>query len=368
MDRRFTTRMRRFALLIAALAVVSLGAVAAVRFARPSAVEGPGFRLEVVSRVRTGHQRAERLVFLEGGERLAVACPRYNRVVIYRITGDFQLVRERDLKLDGRPVALAATPSSLIVLQRPAGDARHVEEAWWDVFTPGGEPVGSRFRLGFDPDDLAVSPDGRTALVLRSGRAEGEWNRPLPSLLAVAIEGTTPRPLGAVDFTDANDDPERLAWDASSGQAVVALGGSQSVARIDFSDTDHPRLIERLRLPAEIEVPAGVAIASMNSVRVADSAGGGLWEIGMDGAATGVAEGIREFAELAPSRLIGASAQSGALEVWESGTCRARLALAGLGEFQPMGLAVADRPGGRLIAVSDRSGAVCLVRMVEAGR
>jgi glycerol-3-phosphate acyltransferase PlsY len=332
--RRLGRIARRSALLLAA---VGAGFLALQRLQRPSVLVGPGFRVEVVDRARTGHQRAERLVFLDGGRRLAVTCPRYNRVAQYRVLDGRRLQRQPDLKLGGRPVALGVVGDRLIVLQRPAGDARHVEEAWWDVYDPQGRPVGSKFRVGFDPDDLAVLPDGRTALVLLSGSAEGESNRPAPSLLVLEISDLAhPRPIAELAFDRPGDDPERLAYGPANGMVTASLHDSNEVIRIDLSRPQAPRILERRPLaPGEEHLLSGGQAGSV--------------EFGIGGGA---------------SRRIELDARAITLDVLDGRRRVARLPLSGFNEFRPMELAAQSLGAdGLLAAVSDRSGGVCLVRV-----
>jgi hypothetical protein len=367
---------RRFARLAVVALVVAAGSLVALRPRFwPRVAEGPGFRLELVSHARTGHQRAERLVFLDGGRRLAVSCPRYGHVVIYRIVDEKRLERRSDVKLDGRPVALAAWGDRLIVLQRPSGDARHVEPAWWDVLDAEGRLVGSRFRLGFDPDDLAVTPDGQTALVLLSGRAEGEPNRPAPCLAVVKIADLNhPRIVGSVPFEGPADDPERLSVDFARDMAAVTLRGSNEVAWIDVSNREQPRIARRQALPESHRLPGGLELLPSGAVRVSDAEGNGLWEIGPDRSLS-LGEGLPEFATH-PSpdgspRLLGLNGRTGSLEVRMGDGRTTSLPLVHFGEFRPTGLAVQDLDqGGRmLVAFSDRSGAIGLVRLdPTAGR
>ena len=82
-----------------------------------------------------------------------------------------------------------------------------------------GGPVGSKVRVGMYPDDLAVTPDGRHALVLTSGRAEGGAHRPAPALDVVALGSKSgsepPRVVGHVTFEGPGDDPARLTLSAT---------------------------------------------------------------------------------------------------------------------------------------------------------
>ena len=234
--------------ILAVIAAVGLGGGLAVYAMKPPTLDCGVFTLVPVDRVETGHQRAGRLTFADGGKRLAVCCPRYNRVVLYRVTDRETLEVVRDIPLEGRPVAVRERAGMLYVLQRPTADARHVEAGWWETFDFRGSQVGERFRVGFDPDDLAFAADGRRAFVLLSGRAEGESNRPAPALVVLDL-GTgvdPPRPVARVEFDRPDDDPERLMLSAGGDRAFVGLAGSEQLAEIDLSDPARPGLIRRI--------------------------------------------------------------------------------------------------------------------------
>src|SRR5690606_31507375 len=131
-------------------------------------------------RAQTGYQRAGRLAFLDRGRLVAVTCPRYDFLVLYRVTTEKTLEHFRDVKLGGKPVSLWPTKDRLYVLQRPSGDARHLVPAFWQVYDFDGQAIGPRFEVGYDPDDLVLTAEDQVALVLLSGHAEGESNRPDP--------------------------------------------------------------------------------------------------------------------------------------------------------------------------------------------
>ncbi len=244
------------------LAVVALGVARglALQAARRPELTVGRHTLAEVARVGTAYQRAERLTFADRGRRLAVTCPRYNRVVLYRVTESEQLNMIRDVEFEGRPVALWATTDRFFVLERPAGDVRHIEAGWWETLDFQGRRVGSRFRVGMYPDDLAVMPDGRHALVLTSGKAEGDAHWPAPALDIVALgsgsgpPAAPPQVVGRVAFDGPGDDPARLALSASGRCAAVTLLGSNQVAAIDLADPANPRIVGRSPLP-ESEVP-----------------------------------------------------------------------------------------------------------------
>jgi glycerol-3-phosphate acyltransferase PlsY len=201
-----------------------------------------------VARVGTGHQRAERVAFADSGNVLAVTCPRYERLVLYRVTERNDLELIRDLALDGKPVAVCSSDKWIYALLRPSGDRRHVEPGWWETFDFQGERVGERVTVGFYPDDLALPSDGQHALVLTSGRAEGGTERGEPALTVYEL-GTKPQQVGRVTFDGSVDNPVRLTLSESGRCAVVALAGSKLAASIDLGDPANPQLIGRSPMP-----------------------------------------------------------------------------------------------------------------------
>ena len=169
------------------------------------------------------------------------------------MTGALTLELVRDIPLDARAVAICPARDRLYILQRPTGDAHHVEAGYWETFDFRGQPIGSRVRVGFDPDDMAISADGRRALVLLSGNAEGEANRPSPCLSAFDLTSETPRVTSQLVFDVKGDDPDRLTLSSTGERAVVTLRGSDQIAAIDLSDPDRPESLGRLRWTSDAE-------------------------------------------------------------------------------------------------------------------
>lgn len=322
---------------------------------RPQVLRVGRYTLREVSRAATGHQRAERLAFADGGNLLVVTCPRYHRVVIYRVGARDELVPLRDLELDGMPVAIWPTRDRLLILSRPPGDNRHIEPGWFEEFDFEGNPIGERVRVGFYPDDLAVSPDGRHAYILTSGSAEGGANRPSPALEVFALnEGSTrAEPLGRLTFEGDGDDPERIALSSSGKAAAVTLLGTNVVASIALDDPNGPRLLGRSILP-NLELPYPSRFAGDRIVMPVAS--------GSEGA-------IVPFSGIGECVAATLPKNSG-LEIYypsrrkSLGTLRIRGGSIGLSKIRPMGVAYAPERG--LIAVSNRSGSVHLVA-IRAG-
>jgi glycerol-3-phosphate acyltransferase PlsY len=206
---------------------------------------GP-WSLKETDRLTTGQQRVDRVAFAPGGDRLAGICPRYNHLLIYRVDAADALDLVAETRLEGRPVGVVALGARFVVLQRPPGDAKHLEPGWWEVFDRDGRRVGSRHAAGFYPDDIAASADGHRLFVLCSGRSEGDQKKPLGSLDILEVDSGTAsaRPLGRVAF-DASDDPERLAISASARYAAVLLAKSRRTVAVDVSDPSEPRVIGR---------------------------------------------------------------------------------------------------------------------------
>jgi glycerol-3-phosphate acyltransferase PlsY len=221
------------------------------------AIAGP-WSLRETHREVTGQQRASRLAFADHGRTLAVMCPRYNKVLLYRVTPADRLELAAEIALEGRPVAIAAAEGRLIALQRPPGDDKHLGPGWLQAFTLDGRPAGGRVPAGYYPDDCATTPDGRL-LVVNSGRAEGDAQKPLPGIDVFALgagEGdaeAAPTPVRRLSF-DPSDDPERMTLSAAGTRALVILRRVRQALALDLSQSDAPRLAGRIDL-ASLEAP-----------------------------------------------------------------------------------------------------------------
>ena len=137
---------------LAGVAALLLGGAAVwKRVARREGLTVGRYTVAEVARAATGHQRAERVAFADGGKLLAVTCPRYNRLVLYRVTDHDGLEALNDLALEGKPVALCLADDRLLVLERPPGDNRHVEPGWWQAYDLRGERLGEKVLVGYLP-------------------------------------------------------------------------------------------------------------------------------------------------------------------------------------------------------------------------
>jgi len=351
-------------LIVAATAGTGLALNAA---RRPELLAG-GKRITEVARLATGHQRADRLAFLNGGKRLAVTCPRYMRVVLARVTESPALELVNDIELEGRPVSVSAAHDRFYVLQRPHGDARHLEEAWWETFNFAGQRIGSRTRVGWDPDDMAISPDEHFAYVLTSGLAEGETNRPAPALICFDLTANPPKAVGRVSFETAKDNPERLIL-LPHARAAVTLSGSNTVAWLDLSDPTAPKLLGRIKAPRPL-VPDSLALTRDGQILVGDpeaqaywrQSGDALIQVDVDGGVADLveAEGLI-FATLPKASglaVLSADAHTPLGHLPIRGT-------ANLATTRPLGIAYS--PERKLIAVSNRAGgSVHLMTIVES--
>jgi len=348
---------------LVALALTALGVVAGWglwrQAIRPNELILGPVRLAEVARAATGHQRAERVAFTDAGRLLAVTCPRYNRLVLYRVDDPGTLLPSGDLELGGKPVALAATRGRVYVLERPAGDSRHVEPGWVEAFDLRGGRVGPRTPVGFYPDDLALTADGRTLYVLTSGRAEGGADRPPPGLRSYAVDPATASltPLGSVAFHGPADDPVRLTLSDSGRCAVATLAGVDVAAALDLADPAAPRIIGRSPL-AGVDAPY---LSRSEDDRVVMPS-----ESDREGVPVSIA-GLGDC-------LVTTLPRGSGLELFgdpdRSRPALGRLTLhAGalnLGATRPTGLAYSPERG--LIAVANRSGGVHLLALTDGGR
>jgi glycerol-3-phosphate acyltransferase PlsY len=247
-------------ILVVALGILAVGiaifACWVVRAAStPIQVTAGPWALRESHRERTGQQRSTRVLFADRGRTLAVMCPRYNKVLVYRVNDSAALEPVAEIALEGRPVAMAPVENRLVVLQRPAGDDKHLEPGWMETFDLEGKKVGGRIEAGFYPDDLAVTPDGRLLLVLCSGRAEGDRGKPLPGIdvYRSSFEKDKPRRLGRLDL-EPTDDADRLVISASGTRACVTLPRAKQTVAIDLSRPEAPAIAGRSEL-ATAEAP-----------------------------------------------------------------------------------------------------------------
>lgn len=214
------------------------------------ATAGPWI-LRETHRESTGQQRSSRVVFADRGNKLAVMCPRYNKVLLYRVTPVASLEPLAEIAVEGRPVAIAAAVDRLVVLQRPPGDDKHLEPGWYETFDLEGKSVGDRVLAGYYPDDMTFTPDGRLLLVLSSGRAEGDGMKPLPTLdlYSAGMEGTPRSHVGRLEL-NADDDADRLFVSKGGTRALVTLPRAKQAAAIDLSRPEEPIMAGRTELPA----------------------------------------------------------------------------------------------------------------------
>ena len=363
----------------ALIVLVVAGAVAAMvggmvlwSASRPHAVVAGPYRIEEVARVATGHQRAERLTFLDGGHLLAATCPRYDRVMLYRVTPALGLDLVADIAVGGRPMALATGPDRLYVLARPTNDARHVEEGWWEAFDFRGRSLTPKRRVGLYPDDFALAgkPESPRLVVLTSGRGEGDKGRPPAALTVYDLDvgSANPGVMARVEFPGL-DDLGRLAISADGRTGAVSVVGPQpAVAWFDLADLAAPRAATRRPWP-ESSRPDALRFDGDGALLVTDDASDFLWRQAA-GDATPTAREVEGGAgDIVPIALPGRPAywaytlplDSGlALLAADAGPdqAHARLPLLGgrakLAATRPVGLAVAPDRG--LIAVANRSG------------
>jgi glycerol-3-phosphate acyltransferase PlsY len=355
------------------LAVLSLGVLGAIRLyqaaTQPIEVTAGPWRLREIDRASTGQQRVDRVVFAPGGMRLAVACPRYERVLIYEIDARKKLKPIKEIELEGRPVAVAALGNRFVVLERPSGDQRHLEPGWWETFDQEGARIGARTRAGYYPDDLAVSISGTHLFILSSGRSEGDAQKPLPALEVVALDPAdrSSRTVGRLSF-HADDDPERLMLSASGRYAAVLLAKRDESAAVDLSTPESPRLIGRSKLP-KTDVPYLSYSDDNDWIMMPVSGQSEALALDLPGTerATQRVGATATASTLHPGFLLCARQRESVLELVQ---CAQRFSLGryplrgplNLGRTRPTGLCYAAERD--LVAVATRSGTIHLVELV----
>lgn len=344
--------------LVVVVGLVVAGSARLKALVRPEVLAIGQSTITQVDQAATGHQRVERLAFADGGRALVVTCPRYDRLLFYRVGRDDRLELAHDLELAGRPVAVCPLRDRVYVLERPPGDERHVQPGWLEAFDLDGQPAGPRRAVGFYPDDLAITPDGRRALVLCSGRAEGSDDRGAPALEVHDLSAPADAgPIGSLAFDGPRDDPARLSLSTTGAAAAVTLHGSNSVAAVDLSDPDHPRMLTRSSLPA-LDHPYPSRTQDdwilMPVASGSEAVGFSLAGFGSCVASTLPHDSGLEFSQYSsrsdPTRL---------------GRLRLRSGRLGLSAVRPT--AVAHSPERGLFAVANRAGSVHLIAVRSGG-
>jgi glycerol-3-phosphate acyltransferase PlsY len=238
-------------LVVLAAAILGSSSWLVGRARAPIEINAGPWTLHETHRELTGQQRASRVIFADQGRKLAVMCPRYNKVLLYDVTVLATLEPSAEIALEGRPMSLATAGDLLMILERPPGDDKHLQVGWWETYNLDGERCGPRVPVGYYPDDLAITPDGRYLLVLSSGRAEGDQHKPLPGLdvfeLAPDEKWQSPNPIGHLDL-EPKDDGDRIVVSDRGGRALVTLPKRKEALAVDLSRPEAPRLAGRTAL------------------------------------------------------------------------------------------------------------------------
>ena len=334
---------------LAAVACLGLATAAVVHISRPASLDCGAFTLVDLGRVKTGHQRAINPEFADKGRTLAVLCPRYDRLMIYRVNDRPALELAHDVSLDGQPMAIRASGDRFALLARPSGDERHVRPGYVELIGLDGGRLGPRTEIGLYPVDLALIDSGKTALVLTLGRTEGDASLPPPALTVVDLEAGLV--VSRVEFEKPGDAPRRISVSANEEAVAVSLGGTDEVAAIDLSDRSRLRVIGRSPLPSRARPYPSISGTDWILMPVAANPEAAVF------AASPGAPPLLEF-------LVTASPDDPAIEIGKIADAEpiGRLAPRGsgnLGEIRPTGLACSAEQG--LIAVTSRSGGVHLV-------
>lgn len=231
-----------------------------------------GWNLTILSRIGTGLQRADDITFFADGTHLAMTCPRYTKFTLWQ-TGPNQVPSLlKTVDLPGRPQRVVAHEKNIVIVQRPPGDDRHIKPGFFEVFDVFGARIAGPVEIGWDPDDLAlINRDGRLyALALLSGNAEGEDNRPNPSVKIMELDKKSYTVISTTETEipeakNNNEDPLRILADiVSTGDgkteyiAMITSGRNGAVRRLDWTSlTD---LKWNAFWPATASEPLGASI------------------------------------------------------------------------------------------------------------
>jgi glycerol-3-phosphate acyltransferase PlsY len=360
---------------LAGMVVVSAAAIGGIALhrhaSRPVEASAGPWTLRETERIATGQQRIDRVAFAASGSRLAATCPRYNRLVVYQVEPPGRLTLLREIELEGRPVALATLLDRFVVLQRPAGDQRHVEPGWWETFDFEGNHIGARHLAGYYPDDLAVSPGGKSIILLSSGRAEGDPQKPLPALELVATDpaGGATRVLGRLNL-DVTQDPARLALSVSGRFAAVLLAKTNHTVAIDLSIPASPSLIGTTK-PSAADVPYVSYSEDDDWILMPVASQSEAVAIASPDHEQGVSSDVATTPVPSALYLACARHHDSVLELFHVRPLRSlgRLPILGpfnLGRTRPTGLAYSPERG--LLAVATRTGNIHMVQLLSRAR
>lgn len=208
----------------------------------------------IYSRLSSGLQRADDVAFFGNGTRIAMTCPRYTKFTVWQFGYTQQPKLLKTVDLLGRPQKLVPFDDKLFIIERPPGDDRHIKPGFFEVFDRDANPISSPVDIGWDPDDMAVvERDGKIyGLILLSGNAEGEDNRPNPSVKIVEIDPKTYaiREVSESEIPDAkpnNEDPLRIVAgtyadtnDKTEHVAMITLGRHGAVRKINWTTPEKP--------------------------------------------------------------------------------------------------------------------------------
>lgn len=230
------------------------------------------YNLTILGRIGTGLQRADDIAFFANGTHLAMTCPRYTKFTLWQ-TGVNQVPSLlKTVDLPGRPQKVVAHENNIVIVQRPPGDDRHIKPGFLEVFDVFGVRLAGPIEIGWDPDDIAlVNRDGKLyALALLSGNAEGEENRPNPSVKIMELDKKSYMVISTTEteIPEAkknNEDPLRiLAGTMATGDgrtehiAMITSGRNGAVRRLNWTSlTD---LKWNAFWPATASEPLGASI------------------------------------------------------------------------------------------------------------
>ncbi len=244
-----------------------------------------GWSINQFSRIGTGLQRADDIAFFSNGSRLAMTCPRYTRLTLWQTRPDRAPLPLKTIELEGRPQRLVSFGDKVLVVERPPGDDRHIKPGFMEIFDAEGQRIGEPVELGWEPDDLVIAErDGRLyGLILLSGNAEGEDNRPNGSVRVVEID---PKSFQIQEISSAeipevkklNQDPLRIVAGSIKSEnqaekhvAMITLGRAGTLRKLDWTNPAKPIWADEIKLTEGAE-PVGAALDSTGNYFVcADS-------------------------------------------------------------------------------------------------
>jgi DNA-binding beta-propeller fold protein YncE len=185
------------------------------------------------------HDAVSSVAFTPDGKRALATKPGANRVALLDVAGTTVSYAGLDLEVGAVPINVAVTPDGRLALTADMGNGSgsdgKVDTVSVIDLTAAPPRVAAQLALGDAPEGLAISPDGRLAVVALLNGSNLAHSSPHyhahGRVAALRIDGTSVSPAGDVDVGAL---PEGIAFSPDGSHVYVGnyLDGDVSVLRV----------------------------------------------------------------------------------------------------------------------------------------